>query len=102
MKYRRLIGIALVSLAMGSVWADGETTAKAKGCLGCHGIDHKIVGPGYKDVAAKYKGDAAATTALAEKIKKGGSGNWGAVPMPPQATLTDAEIQELVSWILAQ
>lgn len=75
--------------------------AQQNACLACHGLQDKLVGPGFAQVAAKYKGDAKAAAALAAKIKAGGSGNWGAVPMPPQAQLKDGEVQQLVGWILA-
>lgn len=102
MKYRLLIGIALASTMVNVAWADASALARDKGCMGCHGMDKKIVGPGFNEVAAKYKGDAAAAATLATSIKQGGSSNWGAVPMPPQASLSEAEINELVSWVLAQ
>jgi cytochrome c len=60
-----------------------------------------MVGPAYKDVAAKYKGDAAAAAKLAEKVKKGGSGVWGPVPMPPNAAVPDGDVKALVDWVLA-
>ena len=66
----------------GQVQAD-EALAKAKNCMACHAVDKKVVGPAYKDVAAKYKGDKAAVATLAAKIKAGGKGVWGEVPMPP-------------------
>lgn len=75
-----------------------EALAKSKGCLGCHGIDKKIVGPSYKDVAAKYAGQNV-TDALAEKVIKGGGGVWGQMPMPPNAVSPD-EAKKLVTWIL--
>ena len=70
------------------------------GCAACHAIDKKIVGPAYQDVAAKYKGDASAPAKLADKVKKGGVGVWGQIPMPPNAQVSDADIQQLVDWIL--
>ncbi len=78
----------------------GEKLAKDKGCTACHGIDKKIVGPAYKDVAKKYKGDAAAPAKLAEKVVKGGSGVWGPIPMPPNK-VTDDEAKKLVAWVLS-
>lgn len=71
------------------------------GCAACHAIDKKIVGPAYQEVAAKYKGDAGAAAKLADKVKKGGSGVWGQIPMPPNAQASDADIKSLVDWILA-
>ena len=74
---------------------------KAKNCMACHAVDKKIVGPAYKDVAAKYKGNKDAAALLVTKIQKGGSGVWGAVPMPPNA-VTQVEAKQLAEWILAQ
>jgi cytochrome c len=79
----------------------GLALAEQNACLACHGIDNKLVGPGFAQVAARYKGDAGAPARLAARIKAGGSGAWGQVPMPPQAQLKDADIQQLASWILA-
>jgi cytochrome c len=79
----------------------GEELLKKSGCTACHSIDKKVVGPSYKEVAAKYRGDAKAPAALAEKVKKGGSGVWGPVPMPPNAAVSDADIKTLVAYILA-
>ncbi len=83
----------------GQVHAD-EALAKAKNCMTCHGIDKKLVGPSYKDIAAKYKADAGAAAMLAGKIKAGGKGVWGAVPMPPNK-VTDEEAQKLAKWVLS-
>lgn len=73
---------------------------KGYACMGCHQVDGPMVGPAYTEVAAKYQGDATATDMLAEKIKAGGSGTWGAVSMPPNA-VGDAELKILVDWILS-
>ncbi|MFV5213346.1 c-type cytochrome [Azonexus caeni] len=77
-----------------------EALAKAKGCMACHALDKKLVGPAYKEVAAKYKGDKAAVATLAAKVIAGGKGNWGAVPMPPNK-VTDDEAKKLVTWVLS-
>ncbi len=79
-----------------------QTLAQNKGCMACHAIDKKIVGPSVKDIAAKYKGDNTAAAALEAKVKNGGSGVWGPVPMPPNAAVSDADIKTLVAWMLAQ
>ncbi len=78
-----------------------EALAKKHNCTACHQIDKKSVGPAYKDVAKKYKGQADALAKLSDKVKKGGSGVWGPVPMPPHAAMSDADIQKLVQWVLA-
>ena len=80
--------------------ADEEALAKAKNCMACHAIDKKLVGPSYKDVAAKYKGDAKAPAMLAAKVKAGGKGVWGQIPMPPN-NVTPEEANKLVAWILS-
>lgn len=77
-----------------------EALMNKDGCAACHAIDKKVVGPAYQDVAAKYKGDASAAAKLADKVKKGGSGVWGPIPMPPNAQVSDADIKNLVDWIL--
>jgi cytochrome c len=77
-----------------------EALAKKHNCLACHTIDKKSVGPAYKDIAKKYKGQNVAAK-LEEKVKKGGSGVWGQVPMAPNSTVPDADIKKLVAWILA-
>ncbi len=94
----------LVSLALGSALAAApafadEALAKKHNCTACHGIDKKVVGPAYKDVAAKYKGQNVAAK-LEEKVKKGGVGVWGTIPMPPNAAVPDADIKTLVAWVL--
>ncbi len=76
--------------------------AQSKNCMACHAVDKKIVGPSYKDVAAKYKGDKAAVDKLATKIIKGGSGSWGAIPMPANPQVSEADSKKLASWVLAQ
>ncbi len=77
-----------------------EAMMQKDGCAACHGIDKKIVGPAYQEVAAKYRGDKDALAKLSQKVKAGGSGVWGAVPMPPNAQVSEADIKALVSWIL--
>ena len=97
--YVALMAAAGVVMA-GQVHAD-EALAKAKNCMACHAVDKKLVGPAYKEVAAKYKGDKGAAATLAAKVKAGGKGVWGQVPMPPN-NVTDDEAKKLVAWVLAQ
>ena len=87
-------------LIAGQASAD-EALAKAKNCMSCHAVDKKIVGPSYKDVAKKYAGNAGAAATLEAKVKKGGSGVWGTIPMPPNPAVADADIKKLVAWVLA-
>ncbi|MDR2837482.1 MAG: c-type cytochrome [Azonexus sp.] len=94
---------AIAGMAMaGQAYAaeDMSALAKAKNCLTCHTVDKKVVGPAYKEVAAKYAGDAKALDTLAAKVKAGGKGNWGQVPMPPN-NVTEEEAKKLVAWILS-
>ena len=94
-------GFALVVPA--GAWAAGPDEAMVKaGCTACHAKDKKIVGPAYKDVAAKYKGQDVAAK-LAEKVRKGGSGVWGPIPMPPHAAdkISDADLKAAIDSILA-
>jgi cytochrome c len=79
-----------------------EELAKKHACFACHTVDKKMVGPSYKDVAAKYRADKSAPAKLAEKVKKGSTGVWGTVPMPPNAAVPDADVNALVKWILSQ
>jgi len=74
--------------------------ARAKNCLACHSVDNQVVGPAFKEVAAKYAGKEDAPAALNKKIREGGGGVWGAMPMPPNPQVSDAEAQTLVKWIL--
>ena len=76
--------------------------ATAKNCMACHAVATKLVGPSYKDVAAKYAGQKDAVDKLAAKIVKGGSGVWGPVPMPANARVNDAEAKKLAAWVLTQ
>ena len=78
----------------------GQALMQKDGCAACHAVDKKVLGPAYQDVAAKYRGDAGALAKLTQKVKMGGTGVWGQVPMPPNAQVSDADIKALVSWIL--
>ena len=101
--------VAVVALASAVIAAPAMADldlAKKSGCLACHSVETKIVGPSWKDVAAKYKSDASGRASLIEKVKKGGKGNWTAVtggaPMPPYSPrVSDADITKLVDFILA-
>lgn len=89
-------------LATGVVQADaGEDLLKKSGCTACHSNDKKLVGPAYVEVAAKYKGDGGAAAKLADKVRKGGSGVWGQVPMPPNPQVKDDDVKTMVAYILA-
>ena len=81
---------------------EGEALYKKSGCAACHTVAKKLVGPAYKDVAAKYKGEKDAQAKLEKKVRAGGGGVWGAMAMPPQKTPSDADISTLVKWVLSQ
>ena len=78
-----------------------DALAKKYNCLACHTVDKKLVGPSYVEIAAKYKGQKDAETKLVDKVKKGGSGAWGQIPMPPNASVPEADIKTLVKWVLS-
>lgn len=82
--------------------AASDELAKKHACFACHTVDKKMVGPSYKDVAAKYRADKEAPAKLAAKVKNGSQGVWGNVPMPPNAAIPDADVTALVKWILSQ
>ncbi len=96
--------VAASALAMvgtvGTAQANADL-AKKSGCTNCHTVDKKLVGPALKDIAAKYKSDAAAQARLEEKVKKGSQGAWGPIPMPPNPKVSDADAKTLVQWILS-
>jgi cytochrome c len=92
------IGTLLV-LALATAQAD-QSLATAKNCMGCHAIDKKILGPAYKDEAAKYKSDKSAPDKLAAKIIAGGAGSWGVVAMPANPQVNEADAKKLANWVL--
>jgi cytochrome c len=97
------LGVLLHPSAVKAATTDAAATqllAKYN-CQACHSVDKKVVGPSYKDIAAKYAGDASAPAQLEQKIKNGGSGVWGAIPMPPN-NVPDSDLKMLVEWILAR
>jgi cytochrome c len=96
-----LAAVALVTTAVaGPAFANADLAQK-KNCMACHSVDKKVIGPSYKDVAAKYAGQKDASDKLVEKVVKGGVGVWGQIPMPANA-VTEAEAKQLVTWILSQ
>lgn len=96
---RTLLIMAAMTAISAPALAD-EALAKSKNCMACHAVDKKLVGPAYKDVAKKYGGDAKAVDMLATKIMKGGSGVWGAIPMPANAQVNEAEAKKLAAWVM--
>jgi cytochrome c len=101
MKHALALAVLGLAVASGPVFAQAEL-AKQKNCLACHATDKKLVGPSYKDVAAKYKGDKDAATKLAKKIREGGVGVWGQVPMPANPQVNEQEAASLAKWVLSQ
>jgi cytochrome c len=99
MKSVLILGAVIASLASMPALASADLAQK-KNCMACHAVDKKLIGPGYKDVAAKYAGQKDAADKLAEKIVKGGVGVWGQVPMPANPQVSTAEAKTLATWIL--
>jgi cytochrome c len=95
-----VLALAMTAAAAAPAFAD-LALASSKNCMACHAVDKKLVGPSYKDVAAKYKADKSAVDKLATKIVKGGSGVWGAVPMPANPQVNEAEAKKLAAWVLS-
>ena len=102
MRCTRLITALLLAPASMAHAADGAAIAKANNCMTCHGVDaRKMMGPSFKEVANRYKGKSV-EAAMVEKVKKGGSGQWGAMAMPAQPQLSDADARAIVKWMLAR
>ncbi len=95
----KVLVLALVGAAFALPAHADEALAKKHNCLACHTVDKKMVGPAYKEIAKKYKGQNVAAQ-LEQKVKKGGQGAWGPVPMPPNPAVPDGDIKKLVDWIL--
>jgi cytochrome c len=91
---------AVLALSANAAFASKELAQK-NGCMSCHQEGRKVVGPSYKDVANKYKGDAKAEAHLIVSVKKGSKGVWGNIPMPPHPNLSDADAKAIVHWILS-
>lgn len=102
MKRSLLIGSAVLAAMASNVAVANADLAKAKNCMACHAAANKLVGPSFKDIAGKYSGQKDAENKLSQKVVKGGSGAWGAVPMPANPQVSDAEARALVKWILTQ
>jgi cytochrome c len=98
------LSLAVIALAAApAAFAAGPADlAQQKNCMACHAVDKKLVGPAYKEVAAKYAGQKDAVDKLTQKVLKGGSGVWGAVPMPANPQVSEAEARQLVQWVLSQ
>ena len=95
------IAISAASLLFGAQAMADQALAQKNTCMACHQVDKKVVGPAFKDVAAKYKGDKTAEAKLIKKVKEGGKGVWGEIPMPPNAQVKDEDIKAIVHWVLS-
>jgi cytochrome c len=93
------LALALAGTALALPAQADEALAKKHNCLACHQVDKKVIGPAYRDIAKKYKGQNVAAQ-LEQKVKKGSVGTWGQIPMPPNAAVPDGDIKKLVDWIL--
>jgi cytochrome c len=100
MKSVLILGATIATLASSPALASADLAQK-KNCMACHATDKKLIGPGYKEVAAKYAGQKDAADKLAQKILKGGAGVWGQVPMPANPQVSDAEAKQLATWVLS-
>ena len=96
------VSIAALTLSGAVLAQDAAKLAQDKACLACHAVDKKLVGPSFKDVAAKYKTDKNADANLAKKIRAGGVGAWGQIPMPANAGVSEKEAGILAKWVLSQ
>ncbi len=103
-KRRILVALFVPALALAAAApaAGSQAIAQNAGCMGCHKVDAKLVGPAYKDVAARYKGQKNAVARLMERVRKGGPGNWGDTPMVPSGPdkISDADLKKVIEWIL--
>ncbi|QPS43658.1 c-type cytochrome [Burkholderia humptydooensis] len=108
---KRMMGGAIASIVvLGGAMAaapahadvgDGLKVARSNACMGCHAVDRKLVGPSFQQIAERYKSDQQAVPKLAKKVKDGGSGVWGAIPMPAHPRMSDADVRSVVQWVLA-
>lgn len=106
MKYKFLLTSVVLIAGVGNVCADDaedvKELAQASGCLSCHSVDEKIVGPAFKDVVAKYKSDPDAVANITQSIKNGSRGKWGRMAMPPHASLSSEELKTLATWVMSR
>lgn len=101
-EHRQRATALLAALLIASPAFASPELARSKNCVACHHLERKMIGPAYKAVAERYGKDEAALKVLSEKVVKGGGGNWGQMPMPPQPTVSPEEAEALVKWILSQ
>ena len=101
MKVLFVAGAVVAGLMLAGGAGANEKLAQSSGCMTCHGVDKKVIGPGFKEIAAKYRNDKGAEPALIKKVKAGGKGVWGEIPMPPNAHVKDEDVKTLVQWTLS-
>jgi cytochrome c len=98
---KHIFALASIAALLAATPASADQAlATSKNCMACHAVDRKVVGPAFKDIAAKYAADKTAVDKLATKIQKGGAGVWGPIPMPANTQVNDAEAKKLAAWIL--
>jgi len=97
---RILVAAVVLSVTGAAAGQSPQDLLQKNGCTACHAIDKKVIGPAYNDVSVKYKGDASAPAKLMTKVKQGGAGVWGSVPMPPNTQVSDADNKAMVTYIL--
>lgn len=102
MKHIVVLGLLGSTLLMSQAAFANTDLARQKNCMACHSMNSKVVGPSFKDIGKRYSGQNGAEDKLVQTIRKGSSGNWGAVPMPANAQVSEAEARTLVKWILSQ
>jgi cytochrome c len=100
-RMKKVVMLAAALLAVAGPAAASQQLAQKNSCMSCHQIDKKVVGPAFKDVAKKYKGDAGAQEHLMNVVKKGGKGVWGSVPMPPHPQVKDEDAKAILTWVLS-
>ncbi|HYP68477.1 MAG TPA: c-type cytochrome [Thiobacillaceae bacterium] len=93
---------AAVTMALSGTASADLALAQKNACMSCHGVDKKIVGPAFKEIAAKYRGDKGAEAKLFAKVKSGGKGVWGQIPMPPNPQVKDEDLHKILAWVLSQ
>jgi len=101
MKTLLLTSLSAALLSLSAAASADQALAQKNACMSCHGVDRKIVGPAFKDVAKKYAGDKTAEAKLLAKVKTGGKGVWGEIPMPPNPQVSDADSKKIMDWVLS-
>lgn len=101
MKHLILTALSAALLSLSAAASADQALAQKNACMSCHSVDKKVVGPAFKDVAKKYAGDKTAEAKLLAKVKTGGKGVWGEIPMPPNPQVSDADAKKIIAWVLS-